>query len=82
MLSMFQNNKLLLILKCAWPQATFYMCDLQPATRNLQNNTSLNLRVKTLTMLMTSRNGIMIIQLTLNHIPLVMLYGNMIQNVK
>jgi hypothetical protein len=33
---MFKNNKLLLILKCAWPQATFYICDLQPATRNLQ----------------------------------------------
>ena len=29
---MFKNNKLLLILKCAWPQATFYICDLQPAT--------------------------------------------------
>ena len=37
---MFKNNKLLLILKCAWPQATFYICDLQPATRNLQNITS------------------------------------------
>ena len=39
-LSMFKNNKLLLILRCAWPQATFYICDLQPATRNLQNSTS------------------------------------------
>ena len=29
---MLKNNKLLLILKCAWPQATFYICDLQPAT--------------------------------------------------
>ena len=34
----------------------------------------MNLRVKTLTMLVTNRNGIMIIKLTLNHIPLVMLY--------